>query len=278
MTDWRNLKDAFARIGPAVLVLVAQSRGSAPRDSGTVMLVGRDSTNGTIGGGTVEHRAIGIARDILDGAQDRVEVDFPLGPALDQCCGGHMRLAFARVDQIPETPFDLWPGGPVVPDPDPAPEVIIYGAGHVGRAVVAAMAPLPWRLTWVDTRAGLMAHAPEGIDCVETPLPEAVVETADTAAFHLIMTQSHAVDLEIAAAVLARRHGFCGLIGSATKRATFARRLAERGLSGHAISQLTCPIGLTGVRDKRPAVIAASATAQLLQIQAAASARSRQAG
>ena len=87
-------------------------------------------------------------------------------------------------------------------------------------------------------------------------------------AAHLVMTHSHAVDLEIVAAVLARPHGHCGLIGSATKRALFERRLRERGIPGEAIRRLVCPIGLPGLRDKRPAAIAASVAAQMLLLEA----------
>lgn len=260
-----DIRGGLDRMGRAVLVMVTEAHGSTPREAGAVMLVGQASAEGTIGGGTVEHRAIGIARDMLAGGRLQAEVNFPLGPAMDQCCGGHLTVAFAVLDQIADGPLELWPGGPVFRDPPEAPAVYIYGAGHVGRALVGALTPLDWQITWIDARVGMMGGAPDGVTCIETPLPEAVADAAPPQAMHLVMTHSHALDLEIVAAVLKRTHGFCGLIGSATKRATFTRRLAERGIDA---ARLTCPIGLPGLKDKRPAMISASVTAQLLQVQA----------
>lgn len=282
--------------GRAVLVLVAEARGSAPREAGAAMLVAAGGTLGTVGGGAVEHRATAIARDMLAGAAGpRAEIEFPLGPALDQCCGGRMRLAFAllTLHDLPATQeargpaagpllhcgegsrwgFALWPGGPVWREPRLARQVVVYGAGHVGRALVRALAPLPFRVVWTDARAGACAGAPAGAQAFETPLPEAVAEAAAPNALHVVLTHSHALDLEIVAAVMARGFGFCGLIGSATKRALFRRKLAERGVGPPAIDRLACPIGLPGLPDKRPAVIAASVAAQLLQVDAALAAR-----
>ena len=296
---------ALEREGRAVLALVAETRGSAPRGKGAAMLVTPGGTTGTVGGGAVEHRAAEIARAMLAGeAGARAEVDFPLGPALDQCCGGRMRLAFAllthddlpRLDAArgpsagrPHPPcgggpgrgLPLWPGGPVFCDASPARQAFVYGAGHVGRALVRALAPLPFRVVWVDARAGACAGAPGGdaggaaggVEVHETPLPEAMAATAEPDALHVVLTHSHALDLEIVAAIMVRDFGFCGLIGSATKRALFRRKLAERGVARVALDRLTCPIGLTGLRDKRPAVIAASVAAQLCQVDARLTAR-----
>jgi xanthine dehydrogenase accessory factor len=299
-----GIRAAVEREGRAVLVLVAQARGSAPREAGAAMLVTGGGTLGTVGGGALEHRAGEIARAMLAGAAEpRSEVEFALGPAIDQCCGGRMRLAFALLtpDDLPpeghgtpghgrplplqggggRRPRDgwgaaalaLWPGGPVFREPPPGTQAIVYGAGHVGRALVAALAPLPFRLIWVDARSGTCADAPAGVEVHETPLPEAIAEAAEPDALHVVLTHSHALDLEIVAAVLAREFGFCGLIGSMTKRALFHRKLAERGIARAAVERLTCPIGLPGLRDKRPAVIAACVAAQLLQADAALAAR-----
>jgi xanthine dehydrogenase accessory factor len=293
-----DIRAAVAREGRAVLVLVAEVRGSTPRETGAAMLVTAGAASGTVGGGAVELRATEIARAMLAGrAEPRGEVAFPLGPALDQCCGGRMRLAFALLTpaDLPEgAPADregqplglagggsgrgdaalpLWPGGPVYRAPEPARAVLVYGAGHVGRALVRALVALPFRVAWVDARAGACAEAPDGVEAHETPLPEAVAAAAAPDAMHVVLTHSHALDLEIVAAVLARDFAFCGLIGSASKRALFRRRLAGRGVPPAAIERLTCPIGLPGLPDKRPAVIAASVAAQLLQVDAALAAR-----
>jgi len=141
--------------------------------------------------------------------------------------------------------------------------VILYGAGHVGTALARALEPLPFGLTWVDARAESVWPAEGPVPCRRLALPETAATAAPDEALHVVMTHSHAVDLEIVAAVLARPFRFLGLIGSATKRATFARRLAGRGLD---TSRLTCPIGLPEIRGKAPAVIAASVAAQLLSI------------
>ena len=261
---------ALEAAGTAVLVVVTEALGSTPREVGAPMLVTGTGQHGTIGGGTVEHRCQALARAMLRGGERHRLETFPLGPTLDQCCGGRMTVALVRLTADDAGRFRgtgqvaLWLGGPVL-DPAPAPRpVIVYGAGHVGTALVRALAPLPFALRWVDGRAGV-APAVEGLRCIETPLPEA--EAAG--AMHLVMTHSHAVDLEIVAAALASDAAFIGLIGSATKRATFLRRLRARGIAEARLSALTCPIGLPGLRDKRPAIIAASVAAQLIQYDAA---------
>lgn len=263
-----------------VLVLVVDARGSTPRDAGTCLLVTADRIVGTIGGGAAEHRATAAARELLHqppGA--RAEMVLSLGPALDQCCGGSLSLAFLRVDEADadrlDAParFGFWPGGPELPEPVPPRQALIYGAGHVGRALVAALAPLPFRLVWVESRPGVLPDIPpSGVEKRLTPLPEAEATGAEPGAFHLVLTHSHAIDLEIVEAVLRRGDfGHLGLIGSATKHATFTRRLTERGLHPATIGRLVCPIGLPGLSDKRPEVIAASVAADLLLRERAAS-------
>jgi xanthine dehydrogenase accessory factor len=212
---------------------------------------------------------------MLAGGPAAAEEIFPLGPALDQCCGGRMTVALARLaaHDAPRFtaggPVALWPDGPVFREgPSPRP-VLVYGAGHVGTALVRALAPLPFAVRWIDARADAFPEAPPGVACIETPLPEAETARAAPEALHIVLTHSHALDLEIVAAALAREAAFVGLIGSATKRATFLRRLRARGLPETALARLTCPIGLPGLKDKRPAVIAAAVAAQLLQIDAA---------
>lgn len=260
---------AIETAGAGVLVLVTEALGSTPREVGAAMLVTTRGQYGTIGGGTVEHRCTAMAREMLRADGDPRLERFPLGPTLDQCCGGRMTIALAHFGALDAArfraggPVALWPEGPVFhPAPPPRP-VIVYGAGHVGAALVRALAPLPFALRWVDARAGV-APAFDGVTLIETPLPEAEAAQAPGDAMHLVMTHSHTVDLEIVAAALARPAAFVGLIGSVTKRATFLRRLRKRDLSEAQLAGLTCPIGLPGLRDKRPAVIAASVAAQLV--------------
>lgn len=256
-----------AAAGPVVVAVLESVKGSTPRESGAFMVVTATATLGTIGGGEAERQTVEAARAMLQAGAEATprRLTFPLGPTLDQCCGGHMTVALAVLDAPPTRPFALFPGGPVVADPPRRP-VIVYGAGHVGAALVTALAPLPFRVDWVDARAEALWEAPAPFPCRRVAIPETVAAAAPADAFHVVMTHSHALDLEIVAAVLAHPFAYLGLIGSATKRAIFIRRLHERGLD---TARLTCPIGLAEVRGKEPSVIAASVAAQLIAVDRA---------
>jgi xanthine dehydrogenase accessory factor len=148
----------------------------------------------------------------------------------------------------------------------PRPELWLFGAGHVGRAVAAALAPLGFAITWIDGRAGFLPEeAPAGVRMMELAMPELAVEEAAPAAWFLAMTHSHPLDELICAAALKRGDfAYLGLIGSKTKRTLFRKRLAAEGFSARALDRLTCPIGLASVASKEPAAIAASVAADLL--------------
>ncbi|MCF3933564.1 xanthine dehydrogenase accessory protein XdhC [Acuticoccus sp. M5D2P5] len=253
---------ASVRAEPTAIALLAAVAGSTPREKGAWMIVTGGATRGTIGGGEAERRTVEAARRLLSEGGRRETLDLPLNPTLDQCCGGRMTIEIARIDEPPDAAFPLYDGGPLVADPPRRP-VIVYGAGHVGTALVAALAPLPFALDWVDAREATLwpAHGP--VACRRIALPETVAMAAPPETVHLVMTHSHAVDLEIVAAALSRPFAFLGLIGTATKRAIFTRRLAERGLDA---ARLTCPIGLPFIDGKEPSVIAASVAAQLLAL------------
>ncbi len=249
MPAWLDALAACDRAGqPAVLVTLLSARGSTPREAGCKMLVVADAQYGTIGGGTLEYRCTGIARAMLEGTAGPRVQDFPLGPALGQCCGGAASVLFE-----PLRPPD-W-------------HIAIFGAGHVGTALVRLLADLPCRVAWRDSRPGALPADPPA-NVVARPLADpaqAVMELAPGSAV-LVMTHDHALDFELVAAALARPDfPFVGLIGSATKRARFLRRLAASGLPAGSIARLVCPIGLHGVGGKLPAEIALSVAAQLLQ-------------
>lgn len=148
------------------------------------------------------------------------------------------------------------------------PHLFLFGAGHVGAALVRAMAPLPCRITWVDEREELFpASLPANVEVEPTDLPQAVIAAAPPGASYLVMTHSHALDQQLAQCILRRPDiGWFGLIGSRTKRIQFERRLAARGIPADRIAKMACPIGLSGIRGKSAAVIAASVAAQLLQV------------
>jgi xanthine dehydrogenase accessory factor len=194
------------------------------------------------------------------------ERHYPLGPALGQCCGGAVTLRFAALDA---TELERWPVDP------PRFHLQLYGAGHVGRAIVRALAPLDVQVDWIDEResefpADFFEHAPQlpwpdhiRKVCVDTV--EAEVRLAPPGAFYLVLTHQHDLDLRISEAILKRGDfGFFGLIGSKTKRARFIHRFEQRGIAAEAIARMTCPIGLPGIDGKEPEVIAAGVVAQLL--------------
>jgi xanthine dehydrogenase accessory factor len=247
----------------AWVVEVLRHRGSVPREAGTRLLVAADAVAGTVGGGHLELQAIARAREALAAAaaSTRAPFDWPvaLGPSLGQCCGGSLVLRFAPLDA---GALAAWPA------PPPRFTLQLYGAGHVGRAIVRALADIDCRVTWIDEREDEFPPGPlpPQVECVGAEPVEAEVDAAPPGAFVLVLTHSHDLDLRITEAVLRRGDfGFLGLIGSATKRARFLHRLERRGVAPAALARLTCPIGVPGITGKQPAVIAAAVVAQLLQ-------------
>ena len=272
MSELRDLASCWLEAArPAIVVVVAAARGSVPREAGTRMLVAADAMAGTIGGGHLELKAIEEARAML-AAHDRSARSrhFPLGPALGQCCGGAVTLAFAPLDAAS---LAAWPTTP------PRFHLQLYGAGHVGRAIARALAPLDVLVDWIDERED---EFPAGLhDGIDSPWPahirrvcvdsvEAEVAAAPAGACYLVLTHRHDLDLRITEAILQRGDfAFVGLIGSKTKRQRFLRRFEARGIPPARIARLTCPIGLPGIEGKEPAVIAAAVVAQLLGVTSA---------
>jgi xanthine dehydrogenase accessory factor len=297
--DREELIAACVRHGRVARVVVAEVRGSAPRDAGTAMLVWEDGQSGTIGGGTLEHELTLKARDMLGAdAPDRL-TRHALGPDMGQCCGGQVQALTeifdrARAEALPQDIHARGPGdmplgvtrllaqarngaAPVTPQLikdwmiEPvrarAQPLWIWGAGHVGRAMVSVLAPLPdLAITWVDTSADRFPEdVPEGVTCLPAADLATLVPYAPTHARHLIVTYSHAFDLALCDALL--RHGFdyAGLIGSQTKKARFRKRLSEAGHGPDPFARLTCPIGDPAL-GKHPQQIALGVAAELLRL------------
>lgn len=264
--------DLFLRrlaLEPAVLVTVLQARGSVPRERGAWMAVWPDGQLGTIGGGHLEWDALRQARERLAGrVGEPWEHSVTLGPSLGQCCGGALRLGFEPVGPAQREALRERLAPALTP-------LALFGGGHVGRAIVRALAPLPFAVRWVDSRDGVFPDpSPDGVQTEHSDPVQAAVRDLPGGAMVLIMSFSHAEDLDIVAACLLRQRAqgdlpFVGLIGSRTKWATFRRRLCERGFSDAELQRITCPIGLPGLVDKAPAVIAASVVAQLLLVRGA---------
>jgi xanthine dehydrogenase accessory factor len=152
--------------------------------------------------------------------------------------------------------------------PAPRDHLLLFGAGHVGAAIVRTLGELPCTVTWIDEREDMFpATVPANVTVEATDTPEALVARAPAGASYLVLTHSHALDQRLSEAILARDHvGWFGLIGSSTKRVQFERRLAARGIAQERIAAMVCPIGLPGITSKIPAAIAASVCAQLLMV------------
>jgi len=298
--------------GPYVIVTIAETQGSSPREAGTKMLVSDTALKGTIGGGNLEFKVIEQARKFLEEeGTDFLFQRYALGPLLEQCCGGNVTVLLERIEPGAEflleprhgflkTSFagdelkkewvdyfsldrlffqdangDTTDGKAqdaaamvelVSRDPHP---LYMFGAGHVGRAVAAALAPLPFDVTWVDARED---EFPVSIPVNHTKYVTedycGFVDEAPQGALYLIFSHSHQRDYDLTARVMARGDAaYCGLIGSATKRARFENRmLKERVITEKELPKLICPIGIPGVMGKEPEVIAASVVAQLLAV------------
>ena len=256
---------------PAVLVSVASTEGSAPRETGAWMAVFAQAQVGTIGGGHVEFEAIARANAQLAGAAppgDKEVQRFALGPALGQCCGGVMHLRFEGVNAADAPALASRLGGDWRRQARP---VALFGGGHVGAALVRVLSTLPFTLRWIDSRDSVFpAQLPEGVVCEHSDPVQAAVRDVAPQSRVLIMSFSHAEDLDVLAACLLRQREqgdlpYIGLIGSKTKWATFRHRLEARGFSATELAHVTSPIGVQGIPGKEPEVIAVAVAAQLLQ-------------
>ncbi len=301
MFDLAGLQAAVAAQGCVVRVVIAGFDGSSPREVGAAMLVWETGQSGTIGGGALEWQAILAARAMLAGGPALRVERIALGPALGQCCGGAVSLVSERYQA--EDLAGL--GGDVIARPLgrgtdmplavkrllaqargqgvlPKPTLVqgwlvepvlraerqlwVWGAGHVGRALVTVLAPLPGvAITWVDVAADRFPPViPEGVTMLPAADPAALVPHIPRDAEHLVLTYSHALDLELCHRLLG--HGFArlGLIGSATKWARFRSRLGALGHGALDIGQIDCPIGDPAL-GKHPQAIAIGVAATLLQ-------------
>jgi len=320
MREWlAPLADALVRGEGAVLVHVAELKGSGPREVGAQMLVTEGAVFGTIGGGELERAAMLKARELLRSGGAAIE-RYALGPELNQCCGGSVTLAFepfapadrawvAKLMRAAEDPYPLLrtvriertdgyrrdlsqeevgesvfhvtlgeSGVEIRERVNPVKQALwLFGAGHVGRTVAPALAPLGFALTWIDGRTGQFPGSPlPGVRQLELAMPELAVDEAPPNTIFLVMTHSHPLDEAVCEAILRREDFFyLGLIGSNTKRARFVKRLGEAGISEELLERLVCPIGLPGITSKEPAAIAASVAADLLMRCERAAVRAR---
>ena len=315
MSTWPTIERFIGAHGAAALVTLAQAQGSSPREVGARMVVAPDGKfTGTIGGGALEWGALAEAQALLahDGAMV-TKLDKALGPDLGQCCGGRVlltiekfgaadrdaiaTLARAEGEGVLTTIAAVGSDGRLVRRAAEAAEgpayetradgsvrerfgeeptaFYLFGAGHVGRALTVALAPLPFAITWIDTRPGAIPEQfPVNVTAITQGDPTALLARAPDGAFIAVMTHSHALDLDLVIAALsADRFPYVGLIGSDTKRARFTSAMRKMGMVDATVDRLICPIGLTTIQDKAPAAIAASVAAQVLIAREALQAR-----
>ena len=257
-----DVRDFLKAEPDCILVTVTGTAGSTPRDEDAWMLVGRNRLFGTIGGGQLEYMAIDQARRGLRAGHGTETLDIPLGPEIGQCCGGRVGLCLSRVGKEVAMQLIMRSDAEIAERP----HVYIFGAGHVGRVLAAALSLAPLRVVLVDTREEELSACPvAGIETCLTPMPEAIVRDAPAGSAFVILTHDHALDFLIATEALLRQDAsYVGMIGSKTKRATFKSWLSREVGKPELFSSLVCPIGGDAVKDKRPAVIATLAAAEIL--------------
>lgn len=236
----------------AIWIEIADARGSTPRDAGTVMKVTKQGEKGTIGGGRLEYEAAREARKLLQSElREDVVRTFALGPNLGQCCGGSVTLRFTR----DKRDFSLRKSTNLVPYKAPTSpmKLWLWGAGHVGRAVVALAPRSAFDIVWVDTALDRFpCDVPDHASKLLASEPTRLVSRSPVDAHHLIFTYSHDLDFALCAALLRKETASIGLIGSDTKRARFFRRLRDIGLDP---TPIVCPIGDKSL-GKHPDMIA----------------------
>jgi len=244
-----------------VIVEIRETFGSTPREAGAFMLVSPTDAHGTIGGGQMEHLAIDNARSFLAGVSNQVEMDIPLGPDIGQCCGGRVILTFRIGDDAARKALEA----KLKHNVETLPEVWLFGAGHVGRALADALLLLPLKTYAVETRKSELDLMSAGASHRLVAIPESIVKDIAPGSAVVILTHDHALDFLIAREALARDDlAYIGMIGSKTKRATFASWAKKEGLGDDSVGRLVLPIGGKAVSDKRPAVIAAMTSAEIL--------------
>jgi xanthine dehydrogenase accessory factor len=301
METFRRIIEAIEAEGAAALATVVKTEGSSPRGAGARMVVRPSGRfDGTIGGGELEWRALEDARAALsEGRGPARRGVVALGPDLGQCCGGRAewrietfdkrdlaalaplgeaeragafavvarldadgRVARALAEEAAQSEQGAWReahGETTTP-------VYLFGAGHVGRALALALAPLPFAVRWIDSRDDAFPErAPLNATLAKASDPPTELARAPDGALVVAMTHSHALDLALVAEALSQdRFAYVGMIGSLTKRARLTSQLRAAGLAEARIAKLVCPIGVPGIAGKAPAVIAAAVAAQLL--------------
>ncbi|RDH45570.1 xanthine dehydrogenase accessory protein XdhC [Zooshikella ganghwensis] len=244
--------DAISQLNSAdkdfVLVTLLATKGSTPRNAGTKMVITQDDFFDSIGGGNLEYQVIALARKILADSTVQHHIGyFPLGPSLGQCCGGSTAVLFEK-----------FTGSYVY--------VMLFGAGHVGKALVSILSELPCKVHWVDSRENeFPVYIPSNVTLINIDQPEAAVSEMPVNSYYLVMTHNHQLDFLICEEVLKKSDfSYLGLIGSKNKWRRFQQRLKYKNFSEEVISRIQCPIGLCEVPGKRPMEVAVSIAGEII--------------
>ncbi len=234
-----------------IMVSVTSIKGSTPRELGARMLITKDSIFGTIGGGHLEWQAMAYARECLISKQVSENIKkYSLGATLGQCCGGKISLLFEGVFQPDFT-------------------LAIFGAGHVGKAIVHCLSQIPCKVYWIDSReAEFPTELPPNIIKVQSDYPVDEITDMPTSCYYLVLTHNHQLDLDLSEKILKRNDfAYLGVIGSKTKSARFKHKLRDKGVHEETIHSMMCPMGDADITSKQPGEIAISTLSQILKIK-----------
>jgi xanthine dehydrogenase accessory factor len=254
---WQEAQQSY------IVVTIQTVVGSSPREVGASLAVSAQDVAGTIGGGWLEWETIQTAREMLNSRQTTLVKTTTLGPETGQCCGGKVTLHFKLGNLKILSALALADAN----EKAKRPLIHVYGAGHVGRALAQALSPLPLQIFLLDSRENELAQCQAvGVQKELTHSPVVFAENAPDDTAHVIMTHDHALDAQIAGAILEKGNfRYLGIIGSKSKRARFRKAFQQMGHTKQLIDRVTCPIGGKDVSDKRPEVIAALTAAEIVR-------------
>jgi xanthine dehydrogenase accessory factor len=249
--NWNHAAYQLSKQGMSyVLVTLVGVSGSTPRNSGTKMVISQDDIYDTIGGGHLEHKAVKYAKKMLVEGKDGQHLEhFQLGSNLGQCCGGNTSVLFECFAAV-------------------GVNIMLFGAGHVGKALLPILAQLPCQITWVDNRdeqfpANLDDY--HNVQKIVSEAPELEVTNMPENSYFVVMTHNHQMDFDISQAIL-KRADFCylGLIASNTKWRRFQQRFKHRDIDQNQVERMNCPIGLSQVGGKHPMEVAVSVAGEVI--------------
>ncbi len=254
---------------PCIKISILETKGSTPRNIDAFMLVNEKQIIGTIGGGNLEFLAIKAAKKMLATGEVEQELEISLGIKTAQCCGGWVKIKLQILDENHRT--QLLQKTKI--QEKNLPEIYLFGAGHVGKALANLLAFMPFKTFLIDTRKDIVFDSPITIKTIITPLPETIIKQAKANSAFVVFTHDHALDFLIMAEVLKRNHAsYAGMIGSKTKCKKFANWLLKNGGNEKQLAKITCPIGQPHTNaqtnaqagDKRPNIIAALTLSEII--------------